>query len=157
MQTRNFPQKFTKSKKYSYVSVFVSVFIHTLGSLKMEQMGMIYVNGMHMSFQRHKCSLCPTAPHPTPFWGFCPISWEPDFAQTCGFHRKIEIHNNIFHFRPFPEKTKVKFFEESPKTPFWGHLFFVAKFGQKWIFPKYQAPLFFIWNEIMKWNKSFLN
>ena len=41
-----------------------------------------------------------------PDWsrGEMPISREPDFSQTCGFHRMIENHN-IFHFKPFLTKT----------------------------------------------------
>ena len=49
-----------------------------------------------------------------------PLSQEPEFAWTCGFHRKLERHK-FFHFQTFPDKTNDSIFLESLKTLFLGH------------------------------------
>jgi len=47
---------------------------------------------------------------------FCPISQEPDFSQTCGFHQKL-VNIMLYHLKAFPEKSNVTIL-----SPFGGHL-----------------------------------
>ena len=37
---------------------------------------------------------------------FCPISQEPDFSQTCGFHQKL-ANIMLYHLKAFAEKSNV--------------------------------------------------
>ena len=37
---------------------------------------------------------------------FCPISQEPDFSQTCGFHQKL-VNIMLYHLKAFAEKSNV--------------------------------------------------
>ena len=37
---------------------------------------------------------------------FCPISQEPDFSLTCGFHQKL-VNIMLYHLKGFAEKVNV--------------------------------------------------
>ncbi len=89
---------------------------------------------------------------PRAFWA---INQEPDFSQTCGFHRMIKNHN-ILQFTSFPEKTNENFFCKSPKTLFLGHFGPIfPNFGKTGFFPKNLASsLFFPYNPLTSCKKS---
>ena len=46
-----------------------------------------------------------------------PLSQEPEFCWTCGFHRML-ADNYDYRFKLFADKTKDSIFIENPKTLF---------------------------------------
>ena len=55
---------------------------------------------------------------PRLLWGFCPISWKPDFSWTCGFRRYLK-DIMYFHLTPFIAKSNETIFLKSEKIIFW--------------------------------------
>ena len=73
---------------------------------------------------------------PRPLWGFCPITWEPDFSRTCGFRRYLK-GIMYFHLAPFIAKSNDTIFFNIQKTLFFYP--FLAQNSEMRFFPKNRA------------------